>query len=196
MAVDKELIEKFDKLFDKLDILCDSLEQKIKEREVENNMLINKKIELGNEVYLTDTCYDTTTWCQQLLTNVKSGKWVVDYEFDNKDNELKTTLSIAHEDYGMAIFNDFYDEVKSSMELGVDSGTIGIFDKDYYEKYHYECSIDDTWYENNIINSVGRRKEHITDNKGVWVNTTYGDGVYYANLYIKDNEICGIEISC
>ena len=28
MAVDKELVEKFDKLFDKLDILCDSLEQK------------------------------------------------------------------------------------------------------------------------------------------------------------------------
>lgn len=28
MAVDKELVEKFDKLFDRLDILCDSLEQK------------------------------------------------------------------------------------------------------------------------------------------------------------------------
>ena len=28
MAVDKELVEKFDKLFNKLDILCDSLEQK------------------------------------------------------------------------------------------------------------------------------------------------------------------------
>lgn len=67
MAVDKGLVEKFDKLFDRLDILCDSLEQKkIKESE-EDNMLIRKKIELGNEVYLTDPCYDTTTWCQQLL---------------------------------------------------------------------------------------------------------------------------------
>ena len=28
MAVDKELVEKFDKLFDRLDILCGSLEQK------------------------------------------------------------------------------------------------------------------------------------------------------------------------
>ena len=28
MAVDKELVEKFDKLFDKLDVLCDNLEQK------------------------------------------------------------------------------------------------------------------------------------------------------------------------
>ena len=35
-------------------------------------MLVNKKIELGNEVYLTDPCYDITTWCQQLLKNVKS----------------------------------------------------------------------------------------------------------------------------
>lgn len=32
MAVDKELVEKFDKLFDRLDILCDNLEQKVKER--------------------------------------------------------------------------------------------------------------------------------------------------------------------
>lgn len=33
MAVDKELVEKFDKLFDKLDVLYDNLEQKVKEKE-------------------------------------------------------------------------------------------------------------------------------------------------------------------
>jgi hypothetical protein len=33
MAVDKELVEKFDKLFDRLDILYDNLEQKVKEKE-------------------------------------------------------------------------------------------------------------------------------------------------------------------
>ena len=162
-------------------------------------MLIRKKIELGNEVYLTDPCYDTTTWCQQLLKNVKSGKWVVDYEYNEfKDGmEQQVILSIAHEDYGMTIFND-YDEVVDSASLGVDSGTIGIFDKRYYEKYHFENKIDEDWYSKNICDFTKtlRRGANITDDNGVWVNTSYGDGEYVAELYMKDGEICGIEITC
>lgn len=158
-------------------------------------MLINKKIELGNEVYLTDPCYDTTTWCQQLLKNVKSGKWVVDYDEDGTQQEI--ILSIAHEDYGMTIFSE-YDEVVDSVVLGVDSGTIGIFDKRYYENYHYEDKINDKWYEENIcdFSNTLRRGANITDNKGVWVNTSYGDGEFIAEIYMKNGEVCGIEISC
>ena len=157
-------------------------------------MLISKKIELGNEVYLTDPCYDTTTWCQQLLKNVKSGKWVVDYEYNEYEDII---LSIAHEDYGMTIFSE-YDEVVDSVVLGVDSGTIGIFDKRYYENYHYEDKINDKWYEENIcdFSNTLRRGANITDNKGVWVNTSYGDGEFIAEIYMKNGEVCGIEISC
>lgn len=162
-------------------------------------MLIRKKIELGNEVYLTDPCYDITTWCQQLLKNVKSGKWVVDYEYNEYEDGTKqeVILSIAHEDYGMTIFND-YDEVVDSVVLGVDSGTIGIFDKDYYEKHHFENKIDEDWYNKNICDFTKtlRRGTNITDNKGVWVNTSYGDGEYTAQLYMKDGKICGMEIIC
>lgn len=162
-------------------------------------MLINKKIELGNEVYLTDPCYDTTTWCQQLLKNVKSGKWVVDYEYNEYEDGMQQEiiLSLAHEDYGMTIFGD-YDEVVDSAILGVDSGTIGVFDKDYYEKYHFENEIDRDWYEKNICDFAHtlRRGANITDDKGVWVNTSYGDGEYIAEIYMKNGEVCGIEISC
>ena len=198
MAVDKELVEKFDKLFDRLDILYDNLEQKVKEKE-KNNMETNKVIKLGKEVYLTDPCYDITTWCQQLLKKVKSGNWVVDYEYNEFEDgmEQQVILSVAHEDYGMTIFND-YDEVVDSVVLGVDSGTIGIFDKKYYEDYHYENKINDEWYDKNIcdFSNTLRRGTNITDNKGVWVNTSYGDGEYYATLYIRDEKICGIEIIC
>ena len=162
-------------------------------------MLINKKIELGNEVYLTDPCYDTTTWCQQLLKNVKSGKWVVDYEYNEYEDGMQQEiiLSLAHKDYGMTIFSD-YDEVVDSAILGVDSGTIGIFDKKYYEEYHYANNINDEWYEKNICDfaNVLLRGANITDNKGVWVNTSYGDGEYIAEIYMKNGEVCGIEISC
>ena len=160
-------------------------------------MLIRKKIELGNEVYLTDPCYDTTTWCQQLLKNVKSGKWVVDYEYNNYEDGTKkeVILSIAHKDYGMTIFSD-YDEVVDSVVLGVDSGTIGIFDKRYYENYHGENKIDEDWYDKNICGEYLRRGANITDEKGVWCNTAYGDGVCVAEIYMKNGEVCGIEISC
>lgn len=162
-------------------------------------MLINKKIELGNEIYLTDPCYDITTWCQQLLKNVRSGKWVIDYEYNKLKNktEQEVVLSIAHEDYGMTIFNE-YDEKIDSVELGVDSGTIGIFDKEYYEKYHFDNKIDDIWYEENIcdFSNTLRRGANITDNKGVWVNTSYGDGEFIAEIYMKNGEVCGIEIIC
>ena len=159
-----------------------------------------KEIYLSKEVYLTDTCYDITTWCQDLLKNVKEGKWLVDYEYNKYDDGMKqeVILSLAHEDYGMAIFNDFYDEVKDSCILGVDSGTIGVFNKDYYEKYHFENDIDNDWYEKNICSATNalRRGANITDNEGVWINTSCGDGEYSANLYIKGGEVCGIEIIC
>ena len=157
------------------------------------------EIELGNEIYLTDTCYDISTYCQQLLDNVKSGKWIVDYEYNEYEDgmERETILSIAHKDYGMTIFNE-YDSIEDSIALGVDSGTIGIFDKEYYEKYHFEDKIDDEWYDENIcdFSKVLRRGANITDGKGVWTFTSCGDGEYIAELYIKNGQVCGIEIVC
>ena len=157
---------------------------------------MNKEVILGKEVYLTDPCYDTSTWCQALLTNVKEGKWVIDYEYNEFEDgmEQQIILSLAHEDYGLAIFEDYYDEVKESAVLGVDSGTLGVFDKKYYEKYHGENKIDEDWYDKNICGEYLRRGANITDGKGVWCNTAYGDGEYVADLYIKDGKVCGIEI--
>lgn len=155
-----------------------------------------KEIMLGKEVYLTDPCYDTTTWCQVLLNNVKEGEWLVDYEY-NDGAEQEIILSLAHKDYGMAIFNDYYDTIEETGILGVDSGTLGVFDREYYEKYHKENEIDEKWYENNICDfqHTLRRGANITDNKGVWCNTSYGDGEFFATLYVKDGKVCGIEIA-
>ena len=158
-----------------------------------------KTIQIEDAVYLTDPCYDITTWCQQLLHNVKSGTWVIDYEYNEYEDgtEQEVILSLAHEDYGMTIFEDYIEKFNSAV-LGVDSGTIGIFDKKYYEEYHYANNINDEWYEKNIcaFTHTLRRGANITDGKGVWVNTSCGDGEYYATLYVRDEKICGIEIIC
>ena len=154
-----------------------------------------KEIILGKEVYLTDPCYDISTWCQALLTNVKDGKWLVNYEYkviDQEEGEKEVVLSLAHKDYGMDIFKNLYDKVEESCELGVDSGTLGIFDKKYYEKYHDKNKIDEVWYDRTICNY--QRCVNITEGKGAWCRTTYGDGAYIAELYTKNNQVCGIKI--
>ena len=63
---------------------------------------------------------------------------------------------------------------------------------------NYANNINDEWYEKNICDFTHtlRRGANITDNKGVWVNTSYGDGEYTAQLYMKDGKICGMEIIC
>lgn len=168
---------------------------KVKEKE-KSNMETNKVIKLGNEVYLTDPCYNITTWCQELLKDVKSGNWIIDYKYNEYDDfERETILTLFHEE-NEKIFEE-YDKKIESKELGVDSGTIGIFGKEYYEKYHFETSIDEVWYDNNICNTKSNyRNINITENKGVWIHTSYGDGCYVADLYIKDDKICGIKIEC
>lgn len=194
----EEELEDFDNTFNKL---CDNLDKLTNAMEEQYNPkqqieLHNATIELGKEVYLSDPCYDISTWCQDWLRNVRSGKWLVNYEYNEYNDGAKQEiiLSLAHEDYGMAIFEDYYDKKSDSCTLCVDSGTFGVFDGKYYEEHHFENTIDDEWYENNIINSGFRRGLNITDGKGLWVNTSYGDGEYSAELYSKDGEIVGIEI--
>lgn len=41
-----------------------------------------------------------------------------------------------------------------SKNIEVDSGLIGIFSKDYYDKYHSDDSSTDTWYEENIVKNI------------------------------------------
>lgn len=127
------------------------------------------------------------------------------YKFDIYKVEVGVlwTKDEEHEDYDCynSVYDKqygYYDEVVDSASLGVDSGTIGIFDKDYYEKYHFENKIDEDWYDKNICDFTKtlRRGANITDDNGVWVNTSCGDGEYVAELYMKDGEICGIEITC
>lgn len=160
---------------------------------------MRKEISLGKEVYLTDPCYNTTTWCQHLLKKVKEGKWIIDYDYDEFEDgmEQRVILTLAHEDYGFGILEGGYDRKEDSYVLGVDSGTIGVFDKEYYEKYHFATNIDCDWFDKHICNNTHlRRGVNITNGKGVWIDTSFGDGEFDAQLYIKNEEVVGIEIVC
>lgn len=182
-------MKKVSELVNELDILCKELEQETAQK--------NGKICLGDKLYLTDPCYAISVECQQLLENVNSGIWSVAYNCNEyEDNRKEVILSLNHEDYNN-IFED-YEEKITSKELGVDSGTIGVFDREYYEEYHFDNGIDNNWYEKNICDFEHNIQEglNLTENKGVWIYTSCGDGSFVANLYLKNDKVCGIEIIC
>ena len=114
-------------------------------------------IELGDKVYVSDPCYGVGTWCQAFVEGLKPGKY---YGFVYKKDFgpggfggiRETDLWIAHEKYIKNFPTKILDK---SIDIGVDSGAAGIYDKEYFEKYHTleegkyidDYPESDEWYE-------------------------------------------------
>lgn len=115
----------------KEDILWVLLHDKEKEGSVEKYEL--GTIELSDSVYVSDPCYGVGVRCQKFIEGLKPGKY---FAFMSKAdaNWLRcvTNLWVVHEDY-----KDCYpDALVQEVDIGVDSGAAGIYDKAYFEKYH------------------------------------------------------------
>ena len=157
-------------------------------------------IELSSEVYVSDPCYGVDTWCQAFVSSLKSGKYqgfmtIKDFGPDALGGIRVTNLWVAHENN---IKN--YPTTLISHSIGVDSGSAGIFDKDYYEKYHPLEDSDNgenaQWYERQFKLRYDCDKEGIAlDGKGVVSFSGFGDGSYslYAGKNSK-NEIVSLRI--
>lgn len=114
-------------------------------------------IELSDKVYVSDPCYRVGTWCQAFVEGLKPGKYYgFMYKKDFGPGGLGgirvTDLWIAHENY---IKNYPTKLLDSTIDIGVDSGAAGIYDKEYFEKYHTledgkyisDYPESDEWYE-------------------------------------------------
>ena len=162
-------------------------------------------IELGGYVYVTDPSYSPGIWCQALIKNVKSGKY---HAFMNKVTipnwgRVVSELWVCHEDSTKDFPNTFVDGV----EIGVDSGAAGIFDREYYEKHHqvngeldekwcdrqfnlrYEYDIDGNKmeYDDDGIQLRERRDGVAIDGKACVSFSGYGDGSYELYVTTDDN---------
>lgn len=106
------------------------------------------EIELKDSVYVSDPCYDTETWCQALIENLKPGKYIgymkkADFGPGGFGGIRVTDIWITHMDYPHLYPVKILDE---TIDIGVDSGQAGIYDKEYYEKYHVP-KLDEHWYD-------------------------------------------------
>lgn len=128
----------------------------------------------------------------------KNGKYNVYVEIGNYDGWGKRIAKLIaiheHDDYD---HDTLLWEYNGEM-LGVDSGTMGIFDERYWEVYHYNEINFNTWYDKYIC---GELDDYLTiDDRCAVSSSGFGDGMYDCDLcYDNDDEddttICAVMIT-
>lgn len=156
----------------------------------------NEIIKLGTTVRVSDPCYGTAVWCSGQVDNVKAGDYYV--MVDVKDTEwggLRVcSLGVFNVDTLEAGEKEVAIEL-ATFEVGVDSGQAGIFDAEYYNKYHSDREAHDEWYDD-ICDLTLSRKMYGTLEKGVVSCSGYGDGGYDCHLFRnKEGQVVGINIT-
>lgn len=105
-----------------------------------------KTIRLGKKVMVSDPCYGLETWCQGVLENVKEGTYLTSFTREDTENRV-IEISVVNEEN----INDTLEYTPEKFTIGVDSGQAGIFDYEYYKKYHSHTDerphVDEDWYD-------------------------------------------------
>jgi hypothetical protein len=166
------------------------------------------KINLGNSVIVTDPSYDTNTWCQAKIENVKEGEYNTHCEIvDTGSWGNRCSLLIAsHSSYNV---NNLNWEVHPN-EIGVDSGQAGIFDMDNYRKDGLDIEVPKVGFDGQPFDRLEEmlKPENEGDDfylkmckitlsekqwggfdNGVICRSGYGDGGYV--LYVAKDESTG-----
>ena len=142
-------------------------------------------INLSNKVMISDPCYLIDSWCQGEIENVVPGTYncyVLDGDVPSWGHRIKE-LFITNSNRPIS-----REEINTLMdfEVGVDSGIAGIFDYDYYEKYHKDSHDDayKAWFDKYVL------KNHpdfrITSDLGVWSRSGVGDGSYECYIHCDE----------
>ena len=153
------------------------------------------EIELGGKVYFSDPCYGTKVGFFENTLEVIPGKYNVYITRSESLNDFIrdriTNLFIVHKDY-YKNFKKMPKGDKKSLSTAVDSGTCGIYDSNYFEKYHTENDVDDNWYDENVIKMDDFK---ITDGKGAISSSGIGDGCYPVYAEYDKNKAFAIRIN-
>ena len=136
-------------------------------------------IEIGEEVMISDPCYEPGTWCQGIVKNMLPGSYRVGGEIVDCDTwgRRVSKIWILHEEYSEAPPN-FNEE---DFEVGVDSGQAGIYDSAYFHQQWKDKNTSEGWYsrvcDETFNKSVGFEFGTL-DDKCVVSSSGFGDGSY------------------
>lgn len=131
-------------------------------------------VELGDKVKISDPCYGTVVWCSDECEDIEAGIW---------DCYIAMTEESSRPAYLVMCKDGYQFDIPKRIEvagIGVDSGTCGIYDLDYYEKYHSERDVDEGWYQRNVMSWCMKDRAFICEEGNGFVSESgYGDGSYY-----------------
>jgi len=139
-------------------------------------------IELSDQVVVSDPCYCRDLWCAIKNITVKPGKYAT-YIVNKKDDEgggWATSLMVVHTDFVTSLKTTW--EPYSSIVVGVDSGSCGIFDNAAYPadgESVGEFDDEHSFYGECCTLTQGKGNGGIlSSHNGVVSSSGYGDGTY------------------
>lgn len=150
-------------------------------------------ITLGEETFLSDPCYGYNLGGNASINTLAGEYNVFVTRSESTSRFLANRISsimVVHKDFKNFVKMPKND--KENLYCAVDSGTCGIFDYEYYKKYHNEKDVDDDWYDNFVINRMV--DTIITDNKGAISSSGLGDGCYPVFAEYVNNKAYAIRI--
>lgn len=150
------------------------------------------KIKLNDTVMVSDPCYKVGVWCQGEINNVLEGEYNV---YISEDDGRIKELIVSSDKYPE--IEDWEINIEQSFEVGVDSGSAGIFDYKYYYDTHEEDDILDEWYDDmltGLFDNEDSKNWLFFRNHGVITSSGYGDGIYHCYTAEHDNKVMAIKI--
>lgn len=169
------------------------------------NIIELGKVALSNKVIITDPCYTLDTGCVKILHTVRPGDYIgylalADEEYGKyADGRIAEQYLVPD---GMKITDLDCSKFEPIGDIGVDSGTAGIFNYNFFADIrNQESEKKITWkefhdkiYKKNHPGVDANWTAGIVDGEGIVSSTGYGDGGYAIYGIIEDDEIVALNL--
>jgi len=173
--------------------------------------LKKNQILLGEEVIISDPCYEVPTWCQEIIKNVRPGVYdtQVDYRESAGWGERVHSLTVLHNIIKSPIWEHHCNHI------GVDSGQAGVFCMTSYRNDEMSQELPwltekgdpfgdhpfrpvkeegEQWYVKMCDRTLSTEEGWGTYDTGVVSSSGYGDGQYELLISQMDGMIHGFKI--
>jgi len=173
--------------------------------------LKKNQILLGEEVIISDPCYEVPTWCQEIIKNVRPGVYdtQVDYRESAGWGERVHSLTVLHEIIKSPIWEHHCNNI------GVDSGQAGVFCMTSYRNDQMSQDLPwltekgdpfgdhpfrpvkeegEQWYVKMCDRTLSTEEGWGTYDTGVVSSSGYGDGQYELLISQMDGMVHGFKI--
>lgn len=163
----------------------------------------NGSIRLMDKIIVTDPCYKEKIWCNEVVDNVLPGNYKIYIRRAKSEKYMYDGISrliVIHEDYvnhfmknnkNLALEKSAKALSKTNLtmemnptEIGVDSGTCGFLNHDYY----FDIVKTDKEYDEKLFDALYNMGDLLTiEECGVMSTNWFGDGGY--ELWLFSTEI-------